>query len=128
MGDDRIERIMMLSYCTEEEARIALSKTNDIIDALDMIMNIPETRGAPKKKTISEEQLAFTEIRKNMESIDRSVESNLMKSSQSGSSSQELMRSRAPDQEGMMLHSDCTQNSQIPTQEEEAQKQETVCR
>ena len=117
----------MLSYCTEEEARIALSKTNDIIDAVDMIMNIPETRGEPKKKTISYEQLAFMEIRKNMESIDESVESNLMKSNQSGSSSQELMRNRAPDQEGLRLHSDCIQSSQIPTQVEEEQKQETVC-
>jgi hypothetical protein len=127
MNDGDIERVMMLACCTEEEARLALSKTNDIIDAVDMIMSVPVTRGAPKQKVLSEEQIAFMEIRKNMEAIDQSVQANLTKSNQSDSSSQALTHIPVPGQEEMLLHSDCTQSSQIPTLVEEEQKQETVC-
>jgi Asp-tRNA(Asn)/Glu-tRNA(Gln) amidotransferase C subunit len=127
MSDQHVERVMMLASCSEEDAKKALSKTNDIIDAVDMIMNVPITRGAPKHKTLTEEQIAFMELRKNMEAIDSSVQNNLMMSNQSDSSSQVLKHTHALDQEGMMLHSDCIQSSQIPTQVEEEQKQETVC-
>lgn len=118
---------MMLASCTEEEARKALSKTSDVIDATDMIMNVPVTRGAPKQKVLSEEQVAFAKIRENMKLIDRSVDSNLKKSNQPDSSSQALLRNPAPVQEEMRLHSDCIQSSQIPAREEEEQKQGTAC-
>jgi methyl-accepting chemotaxis protein len=127
MTDQDVERIMMLSSCTEDEARQALSKTGDVIDSVDMIMSTPVTRGAPKQKTMTEEQITFAKIRENMEAIDRSVQNNITKSNQSGSSSQELSRTLAPVQEEMRLHSDCTLSSQIPTQGEEEQKPETVC-
>jgi len=127
MSDQHVERVMMLASCSEEDAKKALSKTNDIIDAVDMLMSVPPIRGAPKQKTMSKEQIAFMEIRKNMEAIDESVNMKLMKSDQSDSSSQVLKHTHALDQEEMMLHSDCIQSSQIPTQVEEEQKQETVC-
>lgn len=127
MSDQDVERVMMLSSCSEEEARQALSKTDNVIDAVDMIMCTPITLGAPKQKTMTEEQITFAKIRENMEAIDRSVQNNLTKSNQSGSSSQELPRNHALVQEEMTLHSDCTQSSQIPTQVEEEQKPETVC-
>ena len=128
MSHGDIERVVLLACCTEEEAKSALSKTGNIVDAVDSIMSVPVTRGAPKKKIISEEQLAFREIRKNMESADRSIENNIKMSNQSDSSSQELKHNLAPVQEEMSLRSDCIQSSQIPIQEEEEQKQETVCR
>jgi hypothetical protein len=127
MSDHNVERIMLLACCTEEEARQALSKTNDVIDAVDMIMTILPSYGAPKQKTMSEEQSAFAKIREDMKSIDRSIESNIKKSDQSDSSSQELSHTHAPAPEEMTLRSDCIQSSQIPVQVEEAQKQETVC-
>lgn len=126
MSDRDVEKIMMLASCTEEDARLALSKTGDIVEALDLIMVVPVTRGAPIKKPVSKEQAVFMEIRKNMELIDKSIHSNLTKSNQSDSSSQVLTHNHAPVQEGMRLHSDYTQNSQIPTQEEEVQKPETA--
>jgi hypothetical protein len=127
MSDQDVERVMMLSCCSEEDARQALSKTNDVIDAVDMIMCVPITRGAPKQKTLSEQQVAFMELRKNMEAIDESVQYNLTKSNQPDSSSQELTHNLALSPEEMTLHSDCTQSSQIPAQVEEEQTQETVC-
>jgi hypothetical protein len=68
MSDVYIERIMMLASCSEEEANQAFSKTNDVIDAVDMIISVPVTRGAPKQKILTEEQVAFQEIRKNFNS------------------------------------------------------------
>ena len=127
MSDPEIERIMLLSFCNEEEARQAFAKTNDVIDAVDMIINIPMSLGAPKQKTMTDEQAAFSKIRKDMEARDRLLETNLTRSNQSDSSSQELPHTHAPVQEEMSLHSDCTQHSQIPTLAEEEQKPETVC-
>lgn len=127
MSDHDVERVMMLVSCSEEDARQALSKTSDVIDAVDMLMVVPVTRGAPKKKAVSEEQIAFMEIRKNMEAVDRSVHTNLTSSNQSDSSSQALMHTPAHVQEEMSLHSDCTLSSQIPTLAVEEQKPETVC-
>lgn len=128
MSDQDVERVMMLSCCSEEDARQALSKTNDVIDAIDMIMCIPITRGAPKQKTVSEEQVAFMKLRKNMEAIERSVQSNITTSNQSDSSSQVLTHSPALSPEEMTLRSGYTQSSQIPAQVEEEQTQETACR
>ena len=117
MDAQYIERIMMLASCTEEEARLALSKTGNVVDAADSILATPITRGAPKKKKISEEQESFKQIRETMESIDKNIESEFTKSNQSDSSSQALKRTHVRDQEELMLRSDYTQSSQIPVQE-----------
>ena len=125
MSDQDVQRVMMLVSCSEKDARQALSETGDVVDAADMLMSVPVTRGAPKQKSLSEEQVAFTEIRKNMEAIDKLVQTNLVKSNQPGSSCQELTDTHV--QEEMILSSDCIQSSHLPTREEEEQKQETAC-
>jgi hypothetical protein len=123
MSDGDVERVMKLAFCTEEEARGALTKTHDVIDAVDMILDVPVIRGGPKPRVLSPEQQEFAHIRANMEAMDKSI----TKSSQSDSSSLVSTHTPALVQEEMTLHSDCTQSSQIPVQEEEAQKQETAC-
>ena len=123
MNEGEIERVMKLAFCTEEEARLALSKTNDVIEAVDMLLVVPVTRGAPKPKVISPEQEEFIKMRKNMELLDK----NITKKDQSDSSFLMSMHIPVLDQEEMSLRSDCIQSSQIPVQEEEEQKQETVC-
>jgi len=125
MSDRDVERVMMLVSCSEEDARQALLKTGDIIDAADMLMSVPVTRGAPKPKTLSAGQLKFTEIRKSMESMDKSLNTNLTKSNQPDSSCQGLQDTHG--QEEMTLRSDCIQSSHLATQEEGEQKQETAC-
>ena len=125
MSDQDVERVMMLVSCSEKDARQALSETGDVIDAADMLMSVPVTRGAPKQKSLSGDQIAFTEIRKNMEAIDKLVQTNLAKSNQPDSSYQGLTDTHV--QEEMTLRSDCIQSSHLPTQEEEEQKQGTAC-
>lgn len=123
MIDGDVERVMKLAFCNEDEARMALSKTHDVIDAVDMILCVPVTKGAPKVTPKSPEQEAFMKMRSIMEAMDK----NITKTNQPDSSSQVLTHNLCHDQEEMTLHSDCIQHSQIPTQVEEAQIQETVC-
>jgi len=123
MSDGDVERVMKLAFCTEEEARMALAKTHDVVDAVDMLFVVPVTLGAPKPLVVSAEQQEFAKIRANMEAIDKQI----TKSSQPDSSSLTLPHTPALVQEEMTLRSDCTQSSQIPVQGEEEQKQETAC-
>ena len=127
MSDGDIERIMKLAFCSEEDARKAYEKTHDVIDAVELLLDVPPSRGNPKEKVISEEQKHFTEIRKTMESIDSSILNGFTNSNQHAPSSLALSHTLSPVQEEMTLHSDCIQSSQIPTQESEEQIQETVC-
>ena len=123
MSDGDVERVMKLAFCTEEEAKMALSKTHDVIDAVDMLFVVPVTLGAPKPHVLSPEQQEFAKMRANMEAMDKEI----TKSSQSGSSSLVSTHTPALVQEEMMLRFDCTQSSQIPVQGEEVQKQGTAC-
>jgi hypothetical protein len=127
MSDGDVERIMKLAFCTEEEARQALAKTNDVIDAVDLLLIVPPTLGAPKQKIMTPEQEQFKQIRIDMEAIDRANEIVLTKSGQCDSSSQELSHTLDHSQEEMLLHSESIQNSHLPTLEEEEQTQETAC-
>ena len=131
MSDEDIERIMQLTFCSEKDARDAFSKTQDVVDACDLLMVLedPRTkRGAPKPKQISEEQKTFTKIRKDMELIDRANELALTKTSQLGSSSLKSSHSLGLVREEMSLRSDHILESHLATQEEVAQKSETVYR
>jgi uncharacterized protein YdcH (DUF465 family) len=123
MSDGDVERVMKLAFCNEDEARAALAKTHDVIDAVDMILDVPVIRGAPKPRVLSAEQQEFARIRANMEALDKQI----TKTNQSDSSS--LMSTHTPAlvQEEMSLRSDCIQSSQIPVQESTEQKQETAC-
>lgn len=127
MSDGDIERIMKLAFCSEEDARKAYEKTHDVIDAVELLFDIPPSRGNPKEKVISEEQRQFTEIRKSMESVDENIMRGFTKSNQHAPSSLVSSHTLAPVQEEMTLRSDCIQSSQIPTQEAKEQTQETVC-
>jgi len=127
MSDGDIERIMKLAFCSEEEARAAFLKTNDIVEAIDMILVTPPTRGAPKKVVASEEQKQFTIVRKEMEKIDRACDVYLMRSNQPESSFQELPHTLSHPPEEMLLRSDCIQKSHLVTLEEVEQTQETAC-
>jgi hypothetical protein len=123
MSAHEVEIVMKLAFCTEEEARKALSETVDIVSAVGSILVFPETRGAPKPKVLSSQQEEFAKIRKDMENIDGCI----MKSNQSDSSSLELQRNPVLPPEEMSLRSDCIQSSHLATLEEEEQKPGTAC-
>ena len=131
MSDGDIQRIMQLAFCSEKDARDAFSKTHDVVDACDLLMCMEDPRtkkGAPKPKQVSEEQKVFTQIRKDMEQIDRANETVLMKTSQPASFFPVLSRSLDLVREEMSLRSDHILESHLPTQEEVAQKSEMVYR
>jgi hypothetical protein len=127
MSAQDIQRIMMLAICSEEDARNAYEKTNDVIDAVDLLFEVPLTKGAPKKNTQSAEQKEFMEIRKRMEAMENTIQAGLKHSNQPESSSQVLSHIPAHVQEELMLRSDCIQSSHLATLEEVEQTQETAC-
>ena len=123
MSAQEVETVMKLAFCSEEEARKALSETVDVVSAVGSILVFPATHGDPKPKILTTEQEEFARIRREMEAI----EANITKSNQSGSSSQVSQRSPALRQEEMLLRSDCTQSSHLATLEEEVQIPGTAC-
>lgn len=124
-----MEMVMNLTGCTQEEAEKALRECNgDPVDAIDKLLNIPQSRGAPKKKELDETQKKFSEMRKNMEEMDRKNDAVLMKTDQHDcSSSQGSSHSRVHPQEQLSLNSHHTQQSQILIPELEEQTQGTAC-
>ena len=130
MSDEEIQKIMNLTFCSEKDAIDAFSKTQDVVDACDLIMVVsnPVSKGAPKPKKISEEQKEFAKIRKNMEAIDQATQRNLMQTSQHDSSFLMSSHTLGLVQEEMSLRSDHILESHLPTQEEVARKSEMVYR
>jgi len=126
MSDGDIERIMFLACCTEEDAKIAYSKTHDIVDAVDLLLEIPPTRGAPKAEIRKDG--TYDKIRELTDKLESDIKSGFKKLDQSDcSSSQASKHTHAPVQEEMTLRSDYTLNSHLATQEEEEQTPGTVC-
>lgn len=124
-----MEMVMSLTGCTQEEAERALREcNNDTVEAVEKILNIPESRWGPKRRKLDETQEKFAEMRKNMEAIDRSVETSLTKKDQRDcSSSQESSHSLARPLEEPWSHSHHTQQSQIVIPEVEEQTPGTAC-
>jgi hypothetical protein len=127
MSEGDIERIMKLAFCSEEDARKSYAQTHDVIDAVDLLLSVPPSRGNPHQKIVSEEQQKFMEIRKTMESIETNITDGFKKSDQPAPSSPKLLHSHDHVPEEMTLRSDCIQSSQIPTQESVVQTPETAC-
>jgi hypothetical protein len=106
---------MALTGCMQEEAeRVLRECNNDTVDAVDKILKIPESRWTPKRKRQDETQQKFSEIRKEMEAMDRLHDAKLMKTSQPDcSSSQELSHTLVRPQEELWSDSHRTPQNQI---------------
>lgn len=122
---------MNLTGCTQEEAERVLSETNnDTVEAVDRILNIPQSKWAPKPKQLDETQKKFTEMRKILESSENSIQAGFCskKTDQRDcSSSQELSHSPCRPLEELSSDSRHTQQNQIAIPELEEQIQETAC-
>lgn len=127
MSEGDIERIMKLAFCSEDDARKAYHETQDVIDAVDLLLSVPPSRGDPQQKVVSEEQQKFAEIRKTMESVENNIIDGFKKSNQHVPSSPKLLHTLDHVREEMTLRSDCIQSSQIPTQESVEQTPGTAC-
>ncbi len=125
-----MEIVMNLTGCTQEDAeRVLRECNNDPVEAVDKLLCVPETRGAPKKQELDETQKKFAEMRKQMEAMTESIESGFKKSDQHDSpSSQESSHIHVHPQEQLWSDSHHTRQSQIVIPELEEQTQETVYR
>jgi hypothetical protein len=121
--------VMSLTGCTQEEAEKVLREcNNDTVEAVDRILNIPESQWGPKRRKLDDTQQKFTEIRKEMEAMDRKNDTVLMKKDQPDySSSRESLHTLDHLPELPLSDSSHTQQNQIVIPELEEQKQGTAC-
>ena len=119
---DDVKKLMDMTFCSEEQARDALSQTNNLVDAMCLILDVKPVL-PPKQKPMTEEQLWFKEVRTSMEKMDKNIEDGLKKKDQLESSCQDLKDIPTLQQQSSP-HSDPTRQSHLEVQAEEEQKQE----
>ena len=100
MSEENIETVMNLSFCSRDEAILALQEVgNDPVEAITLLLKTPPTVGAPKEKEMNELQKFFAKLRTTTEELNKSIEAELDKSKKSGqhdsSSSIDLPSERA---------------------------------
>jgi len=127
---DSIVLICSITGCSEEEARNAMTETDDPVIAIDRIMppgKIPSgEKYVPKagslhirERTEAEDELS--RIRKTMESMDSEIHEKVTSSQSAGLLPDETHNPH----EGTALQSNCVQQCLLPSVEEEAETQET---
>jgi hypothetical protein len=122
---DPILMICSLTGCSEEEAKAAFEETEDVIDAVDRLLEKPVLKSEkfiPKveKKALSEEQIEIQKVRELMEQMDAKHTISLGQPDCVESSVQQDLP------EEMVLQNNCSQQCQLPSLEEEVQIQETA--
>jgi len=120
--------ICSLADCTEEVAREAYLKTNDVLLAVDFLLFQTELPTPRKRKrediTPAEEYLA--EVRNTMKSFDEETEKRARQTISDLPVCMEEDETPDPHEE-MVLQNSCFQECHLPVIEEEAQTQETGC-
>lgn len=128
MSAEDVEKVMNLAFCTEDEAKEALQKTHgDIVDAIDMLLKVPPTTGAPKKKELDEVQTFFAKMRMTTETLNDSIEQGMKKSKMSDQHDSSVSVDLPTLHEETVPQNSCSQECPPPFPELEAQIQETVC-
>lgn len=122
---DPIVLISSLTGCTEEEARNAYEKTNDTVDAVELILGpVPKQSllYAPKKRrrtSFTRDEEYLNGLRSVMKNIDEDIANSI---TQRGSSESVAMQAH---HEETVPQNSYVQECQIPSVESEAEKQET---
>ena len=128
MSAEDIEKVMNLAFCTEEEAKEALQKTcGDIVDAIDLLLKVPSTAGAPKKRELDEVQTFFAKMRVTSEEINKSIQEGIEKSKKSGQHESSVSVDLPVLREEMAPQSSCSQVCPPPSPELKAQTREIAC-
>lgn len=84
-----VKKLMDMCFCSEDQAKHALSQTDNIVDAMCLILNVKPVL-PPKQVEMTEAQIWFKEVRTSMEKIDKNIENQLKKKDQPVSSCQDL--------------------------------------
>ena len=76
MDESKIQMVLEYSVCTRERAIATLLETNgNITEALVRIIEVPASVCAPKQKVMTDEQLFFTNVRRQLDNLDASIRS-----------------------------------------------------
>lgn len=125
---DSIALIISLTGCQEHEARLAYERTEDAVDAVEMIMNqiapLPNQAANPRKRKrtdITPDEEYVDSLRPTMERMTANIEAGIT-SNQRAASSEDVKQ--APHEETVLQNS-YLQECQIPSVQEEARTQET---
>lgn len=128
MSAEDVEKVMNLAFCNEDEAKDALQKTHgDIVDAIDLLLKVPPTAGAPKKKELDEVQQFFAKMRVTTEEINKSIQEGLEKSKTSGQHDASVSVDLPTLHEETAQQSSYSQECPPPSPELEVQTRETAC-
>lgn len=128
MSAEDIEKVMNLAFCNEDEAKDALQKTHgDIVDAIDLLLNVPPTAGAPKKKELDEVQQFFAKMRVTTEEINKSIQEGLEKSKKSDQHDSSVSVGLPALHEGTAQQNSCSQVCPPPSPELKVQTREIAC-
>jgi len=124
---DPVETVCILTGCTEEQAKRALDETEDIVEAVDRLL---EKKPSPADKYISEkkrprevsqEEQIIKPIRSMLKELDEKTVTYL------SGPSREAPAEKQDHHEETAQQSSYFQECQLPSLESEAGKQETAC-
>lgn len=129
---DPIMTICSLAGCSEDEARLAYEKTEDVIDAIDLVLARPvyaSDRVVPlpqkrKREDITSEEEEVTRIRTTMKAFDSELDEKMSNSSNPLSPS--VSDATQVPHAGTALQNNCLQVCRLPLIEEEVQIPEIV--
>jgi hypothetical protein len=124
---DPIQTVCSLTGCTEEEAKQALNQTEDIVDAVDHLLEKKPSpaekflTGKKRPREVTPEEEIIRPIRTMMKEFDEKTSTLLYRPLR-----EEPAEKRDPLVE-KVLQSSYFQECQLPSLESEAEKQETAC-
>ena len=118
---DPIQTICSLTGCSEKEASDAYDRTEDVVEAVDLLLAKPKTTVISKRlREMTSEEEVMGPIRKLMKKFDENMSTSLRQHGHEGSVEKLDLR------EEMVPQSSCVQECQIPVQESMVQRQETA--
>ena len=119
---DQIQTICSLTGCSENEANEALDRTQDVVEAVDLLLAKAKTTVMQKRsRGITREEEIIAPIRKIMKRFDED------RATSSGQHGYEGSVEKLLHHEEMVLQNNCDQECQLPVQESMVQIQEIVC-
>lgn len=123
---DPLETICNLTGCTLEQASQAYSETQDLVEAVDRLLEVKPSvankyiQSKKIKKEITEEEKIIAPIRSILKDFDEKMSTSLSRHGHEGSV--EMLARH----EETVLQNNCSQKCQLPSLELEVEKQETV--
>ena len=128
---DQIDMICTLTGCNTEIARETFDQTNDVTLAVDKILFKTEIP-SKKKRKLNVNQEEIEKIREVMKELDKKMEerpdsTTNQYSTLSSQRAREVSISRPSRRGGTVLQNNYSQECQLPSLPEEAEKPETVC-